>query len=51
VALGACVHGVGVRRATDAQAAEHVPSAALQPKIAAGARGAAIVPKVTPPAA
>lgn len=51
MALGACVQGVGARRATDAQAEEHVPSAALQPKIAAGAAGAAIVPKVSPPAA
>ena len=45
------VHGVGARRATVAQVALHVPRAALQPKIAAGAAGAAMVPKVTPAAA
>jgi len=45
------VHGVGAKRATVAQVAEHVPRAALQPKIAAGATGAAMVPKVAPAAA
>lgn len=44
-------HGVGVR-ATTAHAAEHVPKAALQARIAGGARGeATTVPKVNPAAA
>jgi hypothetical protein len=44
------IHGMGAIRAVDAQAAEHVPNAALQPKMAGAARGAAIVPNVTPAA-
>ncbi len=38
-----------MRRST-AQPAEHVPSAELHPKIAAGAAGAATVPNVKPAA-
>lgn len=44
-------HGVGASRATVAQAVEHVPKAALHATMAGGARGAAMVPKVTPAAA
>jgi len=45
------IYGVGARRVTVAHVAEHVPNAALHPKMAGGARGAAMVPKVTPAAA
>ena len=46
------IQGVGARRATAAQVAEHVPSAALQARMAGGAATAATtVPKVAPAAA
>lgn len=44
-------HGVGANKVIDAQAAEQLPRALLHPIIAAGAAGAAIVPKVAPAAA
>jgi len=43
-------HGIGAIRAVPAQAAEQVPKAALHPKMAGGARGAATVPNVNPAA-
>jgi hypothetical protein len=45
------IHGVGAPSATVAHAAEQTPSDELQPRIAAGAAGAATVPKVNPAAA
>jgi len=43
------IQGVGASKATVAQVAEHVPSAALQANMAAGAAAAATtVPKVNP---
>ena len=44
------LQGVGARRATLAQAAEHVPNAALQARMAGGAAAATMVPKVAPAA-
>jgi len=45
------LQGVGARRATFAQAAEHVPNAELQARIAGAAAAAATtVPKVAPAA-
>ena len=45
------IQGVGAKSPTVAQAAEHVPSAALHASIAGGAAGAAItVPKMAPAA-
>jgi len=52
--LNICIptlHGVGANRATVAHAVEHMPSAELHARMAAGAAGAATVPKVAPAAA
>lgn len=49
--LSLAAQGIGAKRATLAHTAVHVPRAALHATIAGGARGAAIVPKVTPAAA